>query len=167
MATFKIIPTVDETQEFLEIANNFSNPLELVREAISNAFDAKAKTISIVFTVGAEFGERVLYITITDDGHGMDKDGLQSFFDLGNSLRRGDPTTIGEKGHGTKVYFHSSSIEVTTTKDGHTYPHRPRPTQSGRGRVPGRLPIPRGRTTPAGSGIHGDGSGQDLAATGR
>jgi hypothetical protein len=121
MASFIITPRVDETQEFLEIANDFANPLELVREAISNAFDAKAKAIAISFTVEKELGEPVLHITVRDDGHGMDGDGLQSFFDLGNSLRRGDVTTIGEKGHGTKVYFHSSSIEVTTTRDGRTH----------------------------------------------
>lgn len=121
MDPFTITPTVDATQEFLEIANDFSNPLELVREAISNAFDAKAKTIAVKFSVEKEYGERVLHIKIEDDGHGMERDGLQSFFDLGNSLRRGDATTIGEKGHGTKVYFNSSSIEVLTSKDGHGY----------------------------------------------
>jgi len=39
MEKFELIPGVDETQEFIEIANDFSNPLDLVREAISNAFD--------------------------------------------------------------------------------------------------------------------------------
>ena len=50
----------------------------------------------------------------------MDREGLQSFFDLGNSLRRGDPKSIGEKGHGTKVYFNSNRIEVTTTNEDYT-----------------------------------------------
>jgi hypothetical protein len=39
----------------------------------------------------------------------MGKAELQSFFDLGNSTRRGDNATIGEKGHGTKVYFNSKN----------------------------------------------------------
>ena len=38
---YQITPTVDQTQEFIEIANDFSNPLELVREALSNAYDAR------------------------------------------------------------------------------------------------------------------------------
>jgi hypothetical protein len=121
MASFTITPKVDQTQEFLEIANDFSNPLELVREAISNAFDAQATKITLKFTVEKEQGEPVLHIVIEDDGHGMDEAGLQSFFDLGNSLRRGDPQSIGEKGHGTKVYFNSARIEVITTKKGQTY----------------------------------------------
>ena len=113
---FTIRPKVDETQEFIEIANDFSNPLELVREAISNSFDAKSNKIWISFQVIREYGESILEIRIKDNGKGMDKEGLHSFFDLGNSLRRGDSETIGEKGHGTKVYLNSRSIEVITKK---------------------------------------------------
>ena len=40
-----IEPKVDSAQEFIEIALDFSNPLDLVREAISNAFDAEADNI--------------------------------------------------------------------------------------------------------------------------
>jgi len=121
MATFTITPTVDQTQEFIEIANDFSNPLDLVREAISNSFDAKATEIHITFDVVKEYGESILVITLRDNGTGMDAAGLQSFFDLGNSLRRGDVLTIGEKGHGTKVFFSSSEINVEATREGVTF----------------------------------------------
>ena len=120
MKTFQIIPKVDETQEFIEIANDFSNPLEIVREAISNSFDAGANEIHIAFDVVKEYGETVLQITVSDNGSGMDDAGLQAFFDLGNSPRRGVLESIGEKGHGTKVYFQSSEITVVTTRDGVT-----------------------------------------------
>jgi hypothetical protein len=46
---------------------------------------------------------------------GMDEQGLQSFFDLGNSPRRGDINKIGEKGHGTKIYFKSQKVVVETS----------------------------------------------------
>ena len=121
MDNFTIKPKVDETQEFIEIANDFSNPLDLVREGISNAFDAGAKNIEISFNVVKEFGESNLEIIIKDDGTGMNQDGLQSFFDLGNSLSRGNDEKIGEKGHGTKVYFNSSNITVTSINDGIKY----------------------------------------------
>ena len=121
MVKFTINPVVDQAQEFIEIANDFSNPLDLVREGISNAFDAHARKITIEFEVIKKYGESVLQIRITDDGTGMDREGLQSFFDLGNSLRRNDPTTIGEKGHGTKVYLNSSEINVRTSQGGKTY----------------------------------------------
>jgi hypothetical protein len=115
---FVITPKVDETQEFIEIANDFSNPLDLVREAISNAIDARATEVIIEFDVQKSYGEKVLKIVLTDNGVGMDRVGLQSFFDLGNSLSRGKEENIGEKGHGTKVYFNSASIAVTTNRKG-------------------------------------------------
>lgn len=114
MGSFIITPMVNETQEFIEIANDFSNPLDLVREAISNAYDAKCTEIKIAFEVIKQYGESVLKITILDNGSGMTKEHLQRFFDLGNSTRRDDETAIGEKGHGTKVYFNSRRIEVST-----------------------------------------------------
>ena len=121
---FLITPEVNSAQEFIEIANDFSNPLDLVREAISNAFDADAVSIRLDFRVVEEYGERLLRIEIEDDGTGMDQNGLKSFFDLGNSLRRENKDVtgaIGEKGHGTKVYFNSKKIEVFSVKDGQKY----------------------------------------------
>lgn len=115
---YQITPTVDQAQEFIEIANDFSNPLDLVREALSNSFDAGASFVEVLFSVVEESGEKTLRIELKDDGHGMTRDGLQSFFDLGNSPRRGDSSKIGEKGHGTKVYLNSSRIEVNTVAEG-------------------------------------------------
>lgn len=113
----KFQPSVNSTQEFIEIAYDFSNALDLVREAISNAFDAKAKEIEILFSVIDDCGEDVLKIELNDNGLGMNMKGLHSFFDLGNSLSCGDNKKIGEKGHGTKVYLNSSKIIVETQTD--------------------------------------------------
>ena len=87
-----LTPKVNETQEFIEIAFDFSNPLDLVREAISNSFDAKAKEIKIAFSVEDEDGEKRLKIELEDNGEGMNMEGLQHFFDLRTSrllLQRG------------------------------------------------------------------------------
>lgn len=122
--SFTITPEVNSSQEFIEIAQDFSNPLDLVREGISNGFDAHAKNMRLDFSVILEYGERLLKIEIEDDGDGMDEIGLKSFFDLGNSLRRENKSetgAIGEKGHGTKVYFNSKKIEIITAKDGIKY----------------------------------------------
>ena len=125
---FIINPEVNKAREFLEIAGDFSNPLELVREAISNAFDWGAKNIRLDFReIRDKRNKPLLKIEIIDDGEGMDKEGLQSFFDLGNSMARakkkdGQNDTIGEKGHGTKIYFDSDKVEVFTAKvDGEKY----------------------------------------------
>ena len=120
MEPYTITPEVDAVREFLEIAGDFTNPLEVVREAISNSIDAGATEISIDFSAPKEVGTYVLHIQVQDSGYGMDPKDLQSFFDLGRSAKRGRPELIGEKGHGTKVYFNCTSISVETTKDGIT-----------------------------------------------
>jgi hypothetical protein len=113
-----LTPKVNESQEFIEIANDFSNPLDVVREAISNAYDANAKEIKIIFEMIDDSGEKSLKVTLCDDGDGMDINGLQSFFDLGNSSRIGIDGTIGEKGHGTKIYLNSKRVIVKSIKAG-------------------------------------------------
>ena len=45
----EIKPQVNAEAEFLEIASDFGNPLEIVREAISNSIDAGASLIKIAF----------------------------------------------------------------------------------------------------------------------
>lgn len=115
---FTLTPTVNAAQEFIEIANDFANPLDLVREAISNSFDAGATDIRLEFRVDEIHGEKTFVVSIADNGSGMDAQRLQSFFDLGNSTRRGDPASIGEKGHGTKVFFNCAKLSVDTQRDG-------------------------------------------------
>ncbi len=114
-----LVPKVDQAREFLEIARDFANPLDIVREAISNSYDAKATEIKITFDTIQKYGETVLRIVLQDDGEGMNRGGIQAFFDLGNSTRRGqrqeDTSIIGEKGHGAKIYFNSEQVEVVTT----------------------------------------------------
>ena len=70
--SFVIVPEVNSSQEFIEIAQDFSNPLDLVREAISNGFDAGAKNMKLGFSVITEYGERLLKIEIEDDGTGIE-----------------------------------------------------------------------------------------------
>jgi hypothetical protein len=118
-------PEVKPEAEFLEICNDFTEPREIVREAISNAFDARANVIKIGVYIDRSHGIDELVLTLDDDGQGMDIEGVKAFFNLGFSTRRihdarGFKTSgaIGEKGHGTKIYFNSRTIEVRTRKDG-------------------------------------------------
>lgn len=117
MTTIKT-PKVNQVNEFKEIANNFANPLEIVREAISNSIDARASEIHLSFDVINHFGEEIFRVKIGDNGNGMNEQDLESFFDLGNSTKIGDGDSIGEKGHGTKVYFHSRQVNLITYKEG-------------------------------------------------
>ena len=115
-----ITPAVDANAEFFEIAHDFGDALELVREAISNSSDAEASTIAIEFHVEQIDGDDVLVIRIADDGKGMSREVLQrDFWGLGYSTSRGNAGKIGEKGHGTKIYLRSEKIVVKTqTTDG-------------------------------------------------
>jgi hypothetical protein len=110
-----ISPRVNTEFEFAEIMNDFGNPLELLREAVSNAIDANATTLSIKFSVPEIGGVKRLVIDLEDDGKGMTKEILErDFFGLGYSQSRGNPDAIGEKGHGTKIYLRSQQVEVKT-----------------------------------------------------
>lgn len=111
----KVKPNVNEFAEFLEIAGDFGDPLEVVREAISNAYDAKATEIKIKFSVKNVNGYPKLIIEFEDNGEGMTRECLvDNFWALGNSKSKDDNTKIGEKGHGTKIYLRSDLIYVRT-----------------------------------------------------
>jgi hypothetical protein len=107
-------PKVNEVNEFLEIASDFEDPLEVIRESLSNSYDAEATEVQITILNRHDGSD----IIIEDDGHGMDERDIESFFDLGNS-RKTD--SIGYKGHGTKIFYKSDRIEVTTVSDGTSY----------------------------------------------
>ena len=110
-----ITPQVNAEAEFLEIASDFGNPLEIVREAVSNSIDAGARSIKIAFSVEEVDGAQTLVITVEDDGSGMTKGVLEKdFWGLGFSGSRDDKTKIGEKGHGTKIYLRSEEVRVLT-----------------------------------------------------
>ena len=109
----KRTPSVNEVNEFLEIASDFEDPLELLRESLSNAFDAGAESVDIRIRTRPNGSD----IVIEDDGHGMDEEDLKSFFDLGNSNKT---DSIGYKGHGTKIFYKSDHIKVNTSRDGTT-----------------------------------------------
>lgn len=120
-----IQPKVNPAAEFLEICNDFTEPREIVREAISNAFDAGATVLKISAHVDKSSGVDELVLVFQDNGHGMDLESLEAFFGLGFSTRRVHDergykasTAIGEKGHGTKIYFNSRRVEVSTVRGG-------------------------------------------------
>ncbi|MBD7913078.1 ATP-binding protein [Clostridium cibarium] len=102
-------PSVKDISLYKEIAKNLVNPLEVPREAISNCIDAEAKNINIDLYRN-EIG--VFCIRFRDDGCGMNKCEIESFFNLGDS--RKDERNIGEKGLGTKMFFKSENIKVIT-----------------------------------------------------
>ena len=121
---FSVKPKVDPVAEFLEISNDFTDPKEILREAVSNAYDAGCSVIKINAYIDKSGGTDELVIEIEDDGEGMDEENVECFFGLGFSNRRGRDHlgnkisgAIGEKGHGTKIYFNSRAVEVETVRE--------------------------------------------------
>jgi hypothetical protein len=114
-------PKVSAEAEFLEIINDFGDPLEIIREAISNSIDASATWIRISFSVEEVEGSKQSVIMFADDGTGMTREILsRDFWGLGFSSSRGrkdtngEKDTIGEKGHGTKIFLRSDQVSVRT-----------------------------------------------------
>lgn len=121
-----IRPRVNEAREFLEIAKDFKDPRELIREALSNSWDAGASNVSLHFDLVAIPGSRKkkIRVTIEDNGTGMSSivreavgsSEIEGFFNLGDSAKGAG--SIGSKGHGTKIYYRSHGIAVATWKSG-------------------------------------------------
>lgn len=115
--TGKYIPAVSDFSIFREVASNISNPLEIIREAISNSDDANANKINICVDRNLN-GQ--LTISIEDNGDGMNVDGIHRFFNLGFSDK--STNKIGEKGVGTKIFYKSEAIHIEThDKQGKLY----------------------------------------------
>jgi hypothetical protein len=120
-----IAATVSPVDVLRELATNFTQPLELIREAISNSYDAGANNIRITITRRNWEGNQRWIVNILDDGKGMVRKeqppnpftgNLDNFFGLGDSMRRRahSHVSVGEKGLGIKVAFHSEHLTVTT-----------------------------------------------------
>ena len=121
-----IKPRVNEAREYLEIAKDFKNPNEIIREALSNSWDAGSSKVSIKFDLVRMSGtkRKKIMVEIVDDGDGMSSaqreevgsSEIEGFFNLGDSYK--PHGSIGSKGHGTKIYYKSNGITVDTWKSG-------------------------------------------------
>ncbi len=110
-----IVPKVIQENEFLEIASDFGDPLEVIREAISNAYDANATQLIINILMDSSQGYQNLIIEFHDNGEGMSYERLiNNFWNLGDSYSKDFHDKIGEKGHGTKIYLRADFIDVLT-----------------------------------------------------
>jgi len=112
-------PEVKEVRQFLEIVGNFTDPREVIREAISNSLDWSASIIKITVYEDATRADRELVIKIWDNGLGLTKERFFAFWNLADSpgLQRDKfgrklGGRVGEKGHGTKTYWKCRQIEV-------------------------------------------------------
>ncbi|TSC78534.1 MAG: Histidine kinase-, DNA gyrase B-, and HSP90-like protein ATPase [Parcubacteria group bacterium Gr01-1014_33] len=100
MSTLTHIPVVFDKSHLLTIGERlYSTSLDLIRELVSNAYDADATRVEI--EIGAE------EITVEDNGSGMDQKSLFQYFTIGSQEKRMHPLSpkfqrkrIGEFGIG-------------------------------------------------------------------
>jgi hypothetical protein len=104
--------------------NLYSNVAAVLTEAVANAWDADAEEIHI------DFDENMDEITITDDGHGMTVDDMNSKYLFVGYQRREDDSlgdkslikkrpVMGRKGLGKLSLFSiANTIEIQSAKDG-------------------------------------------------
>ena len=78
MSTERFVPAVDPAAEFLEISNDFTDPKEILREAVSNAFDAHAKVLKISAWIDNSSGTEELVLQFEDDGEGIVREDRKS-----------------------------------------------------------------------------------------
>jgi hypothetical protein len=114
-------PQVKEAHAFREISLDFTTPAELFREAIANSLDAYARRIWLLTSVQERRGRETVLIDVSDDGTGMNVQGLKAFLNLSDSIKADIPPAgksrrrmSGYKGHGTKIYYNSEQLEVIT-----------------------------------------------------
>jgi hypothetical protein len=106
-------PTVSFQHTMREIAVNRENPCELVRELISNSYDAKARNIWLVPLPQFEG------LAFWDDGHGLTdtqedgSSGYVSFFSIGDGTKLFG-SQIGYKCQGSKLALAAGSLTVIT-----------------------------------------------------
>ena len=110
--------SIDLGYEFYQIIKDFTNPVQILREAFQNSVDAEANEIYCDVRIQKELGTDDLYIDIWDNGCGIKEEHIPNFFDLARSTKttaQKTPTAkLGYKGHGTKIYFNCEKVEIFT-----------------------------------------------------
>jgi hypothetical protein len=97
-----------------ELAENKVSVLEIVREALSNAQDHGATCVWI--RTSSEHRNTV-NVVLADNGEGMDDGRMEAFWGVGASAKSSRRTSIGYKGHGTKLFFYCNRLSVATRVD--------------------------------------------------
>ncbi len=109
---------IDDARIFLQVIRDRRNPLEVLREGLSNSYDASASRANAIIRIRSR---RTVDVEIHDNGLGIRPSEFRYFFGLGFGNKIGLPT-IGNKGLGTKLFFNSDGIEVSTKlQSGGTY----------------------------------------------
>lgn len=105
--------------EFYQIVKDFDNPLQIFREAFQNSVDADATELVCHVYIKRNLDGQDLFIDIYDNGHGILKQNIDSFFGLAQSTKVDDnkvkkSNKLGYKGHGAKIFFNSECVSIAS-----------------------------------------------------
>ncbi|HDR4895650.1 ATP-binding protein [Bacillus cereus] len=108
---------INAVHTFLQIVQNSRKPLEVIREAIANAYDNGANNLDIIVDYSKK--DDSINITFKDNGTGISKKDIEYYiFGLGNSTKLNAKGYIGNKGVGTLLFLKSKSLTVTSFVNG-------------------------------------------------
>lgn len=108
---------INTIHTYLQIVQNSREPLEVIREAIANAYDNLATEVEI--TINYIIEDNSINITIKDNGTGISIGDIEKYiFGLGFSTKKNGDENIGNKGVGTLLYLKSRLVSVTSFKNG-------------------------------------------------
>jgi len=108
--------TVDKSHIITIGERLYEQSIELVRELVNNAYDADATRVDVMVTDNE--------ITVADNGEGMDREGLEQYFNVGSAEKLVNPLSprygrnrIGQFGIGKFASLAAASrFEITTQK---------------------------------------------------
>lgn len=108
--------TVDKSHIITIGERLYEQSIELIRELVNNAYDADATRVDVMVTDNE--------ITVADNGEGMDREGLEQYFNVGSAEKLANPISprygrnrIGQFGIGKFASLAAASrFEITTQK---------------------------------------------------
>jgi len=116
---------VNEGYELYQIITDFGDPLEIFREGIQNSFDEDATQMYIKVYEQRKISGSSLIIDIIDNGNGLLREKIASFFDVANSSKITEDFVPngkhGYKGHGSKVFFNADEVHICSKTENGDY----------------------------------------------
>lgn len=109
--------SINKAYELYQIITDFTDPLEIFREAFQNAIDENAdKVFCYVYEIN-KLSRSQLVVDIWNNGEGLKREDINCFFDLANSSKINESRVpikgkLGYKGHGSKIFFNSEIVQI-------------------------------------------------------
>lgn len=117
---------INEGYELYQIITDFKDPLEIFREAFQNAIDEDSTEVFCHIYEEKKLSSSNLIIDIWNNGKALEKERISNFFDLANSSKidqnmQPQQGKLGYKGHGSKIFFNSELVEISSKSNISTF----------------------------------------------